>query len=128
MTGLLDKEIFEWIRDVGAEDISVQGAGKASRDMAESIFSVHRCLYVLRKSKGSHCESAARALLLTLRKIQFACAMSHASDPRVFSSVQKICNHYERLYPTTADSHIGLSQLRQNIPTVISRQYPVGSD
>ena len=110
MSGLLDKEIFQWIREVGAESISVEGKGKRSRDMAEMIFRVHRLLYLMRK-RGAAYEDSAQQLLLVLRRIQFSCAVSHVSDPDVFVKLQKICNHYEHTYSSSPVRDSGLAQL-----------------
>lgn len=113
MSQLLDKEIFEWIREVGAESISVEGRGKRSREMAEMIFRVHRLLYVMRKGGMADRHETAQQLLLVLRRIQFACAVSHVSDPTVFNKIQKICNHYEHTYTSRPLLDSGLAQLRQ---------------
>ena len=110
MSGLLDREIFQWIREVGAESISVEGRGKKSRDMAEMIFRVHRLLYLMRKRDTAH-ENNAEQLLLVLRRIQFACAVSHVSDPDVFVKLQKICNHYEHTYSSSPVRDSDVAQL-----------------
>lgn len=77
-----DKEVFKWIKRSGAESLSLDPSYKHSREMAISIWSVHKHLFFMRKFCGHSADMYREHMLKcqnALARIEFLCAL-HGND------------------------------------------------
>jgi len=74
-----DKEIFRWIKSVGAESLSLDSNYKHHREMATSIWTVHKHLFFMRKlivhDRAGYMEHMTRCQN-ALARIEFMCALN----------------------------------------------------
>lgn len=74
-----DDMIFRWIKDVGAQKLSLDSNYKHNRAMCSHIFEVHRHLFFMRKLRGRDSEHYLLHMNKcqeSLAKIEFLCALS----------------------------------------------------
>lgn len=74
-----DKDIFRWVKSIGAQELSLDASYKHHREMAASIWTVHKHLFFMRRLYGrdaagylhhmSQCQNA-------LARIEFLCALN----------------------------------------------------
>jgi len=77
-----DKEVFKWIKRSGAESLSLDTTYKHHREMALSIWTVHKHLFFMRKFCGHNTDLYREHMLKcqnALARIEFLCAL-HGND------------------------------------------------
>lgn len=74
-----DKDIFKWIKNSGAEALSLDPDYKHSREMGMSIWTVHKHLFFMRKLYGYDRDAYLHHMTLcqnALARIEFLCALN----------------------------------------------------
>lgn len=73
-----DQEVFKWIKRSGAESLSLDTTYKHHREMALSIWTVHKHLFFMRKFSGQNTDLYREHMLKcqnSLARIEFLCAL-----------------------------------------------------